>query len=74
MIDRSKTRDTPKMPVAVEVAAVLGTRVAEAILASVHVRTRQKAGHMNASDQIKTLPNHLARRGSSTYGIWTRST
>jgi hypothetical protein len=30
-----------------KVAVVLGTRVAETILASVHVRARQKAGHMN---------------------------
>jgi hypothetical protein len=31
---------------------VLGTRVAETILASVHVRARQQAGHMSASDLI----------------------
>jgi hypothetical protein len=37
-------------------ANLLGTRVAETILASVHVRTQQKAGHMNASDLIKILP------------------
>ena len=31
-------------------------------MASVHVRARQQAGHMNASDLIKSPPN-LARRG-----------
>ena len=53
MIDRSKTRDTPKMPMAAQGRGLVGTRVAETILASVHVRTQQKAGHMNASDLIK---------------------
>lgn len=38
-----------------KVAGVFGTRVAETILASVHVRARQQAGHMDASDLIKTL-------------------
>jgi len=46
---------------------LLGTLVAETILASVHVRARQQAGHMNASDLIRPPPN-LARRGPSTYG------
>ena len=32
---------------------LFGTRVAETILASVHMRTRHKAGHMEASDQVK---------------------
>jgi hypothetical protein len=32
---------------------VLGTRVAETILASARVRAPQKAGHMSASDPIK---------------------
>jgi len=48
-------------------AMLFGTLVAETILASVHVRTRQKAGHMGASDLIKALQKHLARRGPSTY-------
>ncbi len=56
MIDRSKTRENPKVPVAFEAAAVLGTLVAETILASVHVRAQSKAGHMNASDLIKHCP------------------
>ncbi len=30
---------------------MFGTCVAETILASVHVRTQQQAGHMDASDQ-----------------------
>jgi hypothetical protein len=68
VIDRSKTRDTPWGPVAPKDAEVFGARVAETILASVHVRARQQAGHMDASDLIKTLPNGLARRGPSTYG------
>jgi hypothetical protein len=59
------------MPVVLEAAAVLGTRVAETILASVHVRAQSKAGHMNASDLIKLMPSHLVRRGPSTYGIST---
>jgi hypothetical protein len=58
VIDRSKTRDAPKMPV------LLGTRVAETILASVHVRTQQKAGHMNASDLIKILLKTSCEQGA----------
>src|SRR5256885_1765295 len=47
---------------------MLGTRVAETILASGHVRPHTKAGHMIASDPIKSLLNNLARRVPSTYG------
>jgi hypothetical protein len=36
-------------------------------LASVHVRAHRQAGHMDASDLIKTLQENLARRGPSTY-------
>src|ERR1700728_4767822 len=50
------------------VAMLFGTHIAETILASVHVRAHQQAGHMDASDLIKTLQKHLARRGPSTYG------
>jgi len=32
---------------------LFGTRVAETILASVHVRAHQLAGHMDASDLIE---------------------
>ena len=64
MIDRSTTRDTPIHPMALYLVAMLfGTHIAETILASVHVRAHQQAGHMDASDLIKTLQNHLARRG-----------
>jgi len=56
VIDRSTTRDTPSGSVALyEVAILFGTPVAETILASVHVRAHQKAGHMNARDLIKAL-------------------
>jgi hypothetical protein len=34
---------------------IFGTLVAETILASVHVRAQQQAGHMDASDLIQTL-------------------
>jgi hypothetical protein len=69
VINRSTTRDTPIDPMALYLVALLfGTLVAETILASVHVRAHQKAGHMGASDLIKTLQKHLARRGPSTYG------
>src|ERR1700709_235209 len=50
-----------------KVAMLFGTSVAETILASVHVRAQQKAGHMDASDLIKLSAKHLARRGPSTY-------
>lgn len=70
MIDRSPTRDTPANPMALyEVAKLFGTRVAEAILASAHVRAHQQAVHMGASDLTKSLQKYLARRGPSTYGL-----
>ena len=69
MINRSPMREIPHSPVALyEVANLFGTLVAETILASVHVRARKQAGHMGASDLIKALQKHLARRGPSTYG------
>lgn len=49
------------MPVALEVAAVIGTWTADTILASAHMRARQQAGHMSASDLIKLL--HTALQG-----------
>ena len=52
---------------------LLGTHRADAILASGHVRLHQQAGHMTASDPIKTLSNTLARRGPSTYALCTAS-
>src|SRR3954462_9895334 len=69
VIDRSKTRDTPIEPLAIyEVALVLGTHVAETILASVHVRAHFTGRTYGRNDLIKTLLKHLARRGPSTYG------
>jgi hypothetical protein len=69
VINRSTTRDTPIDPMALYLVALLfGTLVAETILASVHVRAHQQAGHMGASDLIKALQKHLARRGPSIYG------
>ena len=41
------------------VALLFGTRIAEAILASVHVRAHPQAGHMDASNLIKALQNTL---------------
>ncbi len=56
MINRSTTRETPHFPVTLyEVAILFGTLAAETILASVHVRAHQQAGHMDASDLIKAL-------------------
>jgi len=48
---------------------VLGTRVAETILASGHMRPHKQAAHMIASDPIKPLLSHLARRRPSTYAF-----
>jgi hypothetical protein len=68
-IDRSTTRDIPLDPLAADGRSNVGTRVAETILASVQVRARQQAGHMDASDLIREhCRNTLARRGPSTYG------
>ena len=52
---------------------LLGTHRADAILASGHMRLHQQAGHMTASDPIKTLSNTLARRGPSTYDMCAAS-
>jgi hypothetical protein len=46
-----------------EVVLLFGTLAAETILASVHVRAHQQAGHMNASDLIKSLHNTLQAGG-----------
>jgi hypothetical protein len=50
VINRSGTSDTPIIPMALVVVDLFGMLVAETILASVHVRTHPKAGHMDASD------------------------
>jgi hypothetical protein len=56
VISRSMTRDTPIDPMTLYLVALLfGALVAETILASVHVRAHQQAGHMGASDLIKAL-------------------
>jgi hypothetical protein len=49
-------------------AAVFGARVAETISASGQGRPHQQAGHMAASDPIKTFAPALASKGPSTYG------
>jgi hypothetical protein len=43
---------------------VSGTRVAETILASVHMRARQQAGHMDASDLIKSMQRQPCEEGA----------
>ncbi len=50
---------------------MFGTCVAETILASVHVRAQQQAGHMDASDQIKLSRNILRVGGRPHMGIRT---
>jgi len=49
-----------------QVVWLIGTRVAETILASGH-QPHQQAGHMDASDPIRPQKT-LAVRGPSTYG------
>jgi hypothetical protein len=50
------------------VAGLLGTRAAETILASGHVRPRKKAAHMEASDPIKIFVKTLASRSRPHMG------
>jgi hypothetical protein len=64
VINRSYTRDTPWTPLAAKVAGVSGTRVAETILASVRMRAHQQAGHMDASDLIKSLQRQPCEEGA----------
>jgi len=69
VINRFMTREIPHFPVALyEVAHLFGTLVAETILASVHVRTHKKAGHMEASDLIKALQKILRDGGRPHMG------
>ena len=69
MVNRSMTREIPHFPVAVhEVAHLFGALVAETILASVHVRAHQQAGHMDASDLTKALQITLQRGGRPHMG------
>jgi len=48
---------------------LFGTLVAETILASVHVRAHRQAGHMDASDLIKTLQKSLQGGGRPHMGL-----
>lgn len=48
---------------------MFGTCVAETILASVHVRTQQQAGHMDASDLVKLSRNILRVGGRPHKGF-----
>src|ERR1019366_5654178 len=50
-----------------KVATVFGTRVAETILASVHVRTLKLGRTYGRKRTDQTLPKSLARGGPSTY-------
>src|SRR3981189_892937 len=52
-----------------EVALLFGTLVAETILASVHVRAHKQAGHMDASDLIKTLQTPCKERAVHIWKI-----
>ena len=70
MINRSTTRDTPLSPMArYEVAGLFGTHAAETILASAHVRAHRQAGHMDASDLVKTPQNTLQGGGRPHMGL-----
>ena len=52
---------------------LFGTLVAETILASVHVRAHRQAGHMDASDLIKTLQKSLQGGGRPHMSLWRNS-
>jgi hypothetical protein len=58
-----KTRDTPHDPAVLDTALLLGTRVAEPILAAVAARPHQQTAHMIASDPIRTL-HHSCKPGA----------
>jgi len=55
-----------------DTAAVFGARVAKTISASGHGRLHQQAGHMAASDPIKTLHRLLQARGRPHMGTGFR--
>jgi integrase len=58
-----------------EVVLLFGTLVAETILASVHVRAHNQAGHMGPSDLVKALQNTLRGGGrphTGNAGLFTR--
>lgn len=52
--------------------ALLGTRVAETILASGHVRPHTKAAHMEASDPIKNICKKHLQVGAVHIWEWKR--
>jgi len=58
---------------AIKVEALLGTRVAETILASGHVRPHTKAAHMDASDPVKISAENACKWEPSTYGPTRRA-
>ena len=60
-------RDNPWDPVEINSASVFGTHVAEPILASGQT-PRKQAGHMIASDPLKTLRRRLQARGRPHMG------
>ena len=53
-----------------KVEKLLGTRVAETILASGHVRPHPKAAHMEASDPIKNICRKHLEAGAVHIWIW----
>ena len=62
MIDRSQdARHSVGPSGTLKAAPLFGTRVADPILASGHVRPRQQAGHMIASDPTRAA--HLLQAG-----------
>ena len=65
--NRFTTRDNPWDPVEINSASVFGTHVAEPILASGQT-PRKQAGHMIASDPIKTLYLNLQAGGRPHMG------
>jgi hypothetical protein len=73
VINRSKTRELSHSPVApYEVAQPFGTLFAETILASVHGRAHQQAGHMEASDLIKALQTPCDEGAVHIWGMRAR--
>ena len=64
MIDRSSTQDTPVGAMTLyEVVKLFGTCAAETILAALICAHPTEAGHMIASDPIKSLQNSLQGGG-----------
>jgi hypothetical protein len=71
MIDRSQTRDIPKNALALKGRnSVRNSRCGKPSWPAAIMRPHKQAGHMIASDPIRLLLNHLARRRPSTYAFW----